>query len=82
VVDVGIDVGLLATNGDDDELLRMMATSMVVVVARRLGQRRREIARQELAVPADLCGAIRRRGHVNSAEFGCGERGRGYLWAR
>jgi hypothetical protein len=74
VVNIGVDAKLLATNGDGDGLERVMA-SLMVVVARRLGRRRRAIARPELAVPAGSRGEIRRRGREIEVELGCGERG-------
>jgi hypothetical protein len=47
----------------------------MVVVAGWIGQRRRAIARPELAVPAGLRGEIRQRGREVEVGFGCGERG-------
>jgi hypothetical protein len=44
-------------------------------VARWFGQRRRAIARPELAVPAGLRGKIRQHGREVEVGVGCGERG-------
>jgi hypothetical protein len=58
-VDCG-DAGHLGGDGEDDEVLLGETNSMVVVVvAGWFGQRRRAIARPELAVPAGLHGEIR-----------------------